>query len=112
MIGPGRPCRDRHPRPEETAAACPACDIFVRRADFRRLWQPYEDTRPGLPPTEPPTICAHRGDDLTVQKKEQLGLALHKSYAPCAKGHGQDGHIAPCEGCNPTCKDYTPSDPD
>jgi hypothetical protein len=45
---------------------------------------------------------------LVIRDKERLGLALHKSYAPCAKGHGQGGYIAPCEGCGPSCRDYQP----
>lgn len=60
---------------------------------------------PPTPPASP--TCLHRGDELTSAGKIALGLAPHKSWAPCDKGLGIQGHSCACEGCGPNCREYT-----
>lgn len=86
---------------------CRACWIDAG-GDYRAPIVPFEvPCTIVLPYAEFPTaVCAHRGERLPTEQVVKLELNLLREWYPCAKGHGQNGYICPCQGCGPTCKDY------
>ncbi len=60
--------------------------------------------------------CRFMGEAITSSEANRIGLSTVREWKPCAKGHGQKGHVCGCQpwpngGCD-YCPDYQPADPD
>lgn len=118
--------RCRHLHPEPMPDLCAICNLFVTHPGYRARW-----TSEKLDPVVSEAVrtkraakqislavCEYRGEELTGEQRQQVGLPHGKKWYRCGKGkhfpkknkHRVPGIVCPCEGCGPTCDSFKPGE--
>lgn len=99
-----RPCYKEHEDPKKFVKVCRICELYVTNAEYRSFFDSLPTKSENVRPKRV-SLCLHRGARITPP----VAPDNTRDWVHCEKGHGM---VCSCHSCNPSCRDYSPEDPD